>query len=180
MSKNILGLEIEIRKTKNQNDFRFNETMVQAVLAGLSVVYDEVFIWSVNNHLGVLTTEGSPEFLYHTFTHHHSYFKKMEVMSNYQAKKFIDNACAGTIWKDCSKPAKLNSFQYAYDLSITENCVKEVLRPILESGLTALQENPIITSAQNSWHKMEDESEGDTIAQLRIKSPNLFYRFCIN
>jgi len=177
-------LEIELRDNgKSKESFRFNDTMLSAAISGLSVIYEEVFIWAVDNHVAVWAVGQSSDFLLNAFLHHRKHFKKLTVKTGEEAKELFASIVNGEAWRECNVLNKLSSIENANELSTELDCLKNNLRPMVSEGLSALNNTPVICSGKNSWsrvvnQKSRKKSQKDVI--MSVKSPDLFYRFCIN
>jgi hypothetical protein len=177
-------LEIELRNTgKSKESFCFNDTMLSAAMSGLSVIYEEVFIWAVGNHIAVWAVGQDSDFLVHAFLHHREHFKKIKVKTGEEAKELFASIVNGEAWKECNLLNKLSSIESANELSADMDCLKTNLGQMVSEGLSVLTNNPVISSGKNSWSynaekKNKAKSHKDVI--MSVKSPDLFYRFCIN
>jgi hypothetical protein len=179
-----VALSIEIKKSNNKNEkFHFNEVMLQAVLSGLSIAYQEVFIWQAGNHLAVWVVGDSADLLIHSFTHHKIHYKKVELLEGARANELLMQIAEGTAWNDCSIIDKLESFTRAYQLSSELNCLGSILFPLMTEGDSLLRTNAFILGSLNSWSHGNKIGTGRDTAladKIQIDSKSLFYRFSFN
>lgn len=176
--KNIICLSVEIKREKSKApQFYFNETMVQAMLSGLTTVYDEVFIWSCQNRLTVLAVGEHTDFLVQAFVHHRNKFKTMQLLEGELAVENFQSIITGKKWPAISSTTKLETLLKAFELSESLNSLSSRLHPIVIKGISDLQESPIVTGGRNSW-----QSSGKSFLSgiTEIRSTDLFYRFSIN
>lgn len=180
MKKEIISLEIEIRHRRAGEDFRFNDTMLQAVLSGLNVLYEEIFIWSLSNHLAIWAVGGSSELLTRAFLHHRQHYKKIKIETGPKAERLLYDIVEGNTWIDHSSLEKLQSLEQGFALSCGQDSLGANLRPLFADGLGILKADSLVAGAKNSWHKWDGSSISNDVQVVAIKSPDLFYRFCIN
>lgn len=177
-------LEIELKgNEKSKESFHFNDTMLSAAMSGLSVIYEEVFIWAVGNHVAVWAVGQSSDFLVRAFLHHREHFKSLKVKTGEEAKDLFASIVNGEAWKECNLLNKLSSIESANELSADMDCLKNNLGQMVSEGLSVLNNNPVISSGKNSWSYNADKKSKVTAnknAIMSVQSPDLFYRFCIN
>jgi hypothetical protein len=176
--KNIICLSIEIKREKSKApQFYFNETMVQAMLSGLTVVYDEVFIWSCQNRLAVWAVGDHSDFLVQAFVHHRSKFKTIQLLEGDLAVDHFQSIVDGKKWPAISTITKLETILKAFELSESLNSLSQQLHPLVFKGISSLRESPVVTGSRNSW-----TSSGKSFLSgiTEIRSTDLFYRFSIN
>ncbi len=183
MKKEIISLSVAIKKERGKGEqFQFNETMIHAILSGLSVVYDEVFIWSSKNRLGVWVVGNSSDFLVQAFLHHRNQFKSIEILEGRDSIQLLNEIALGTKWNEIGVLSKLGSLYRAHALSSELNSLGVNLQPLVVEALSILSENPSVTGSRNSWVSTSAEKQSSTMSKniVQIAFPDLFYRFSIN
>jgi hypothetical protein len=177
-------LVIEIRPSTNKQPlFYFNETMAQATFSGLTVVYNELFVWAVGNYFSIWAIGPNAAFLLKAFSHHQHHFKKIRLVRGDEAKQLFENIAAGEQWSECSIPSKLEALNHGYTLACELECLGNHLLPLVTAGRSLLQSHPFVTGAKYSWNfiKRRQHKERHLISKtVNIKNKDIFYRFCVN
>lgn len=181
MRNKIVSVVLEYKNTDAKGETAFlNETTILAVLSGISIVYEELFLWNCGSHILVMAFGRDVQLLQKAFDHHRNHFQKVYVLDEAESVLYFNDVIEGRLWNDSSLMEKFVRLNEAFDLADTMNTLGLRLYPIVTSGLIKMRSNPKIAGARNSWIKA---SLKDAIRQpgiVQIKSSDIFFRFSVN
>ena len=178
--KNIICLSVEIKREKSKApQFLFNDTMVQAMLSGLSVVYDEVFMWACGRRMAIWIVGTHTDFLIQSCVHHRNKFKSIQLLVGDDAVQLMDKITNGDAWKDQNVVYKLSTLEEAYTIAEKTESIGIHLNELIRSGIDALKQLPVVSGAKNGWVKASDNS-GIVSSEIDREFNSFFYRFSIN
>lgn len=184
MKKQIIVLEIEIRSPRGfEEKFRFNDTMLRAIVSRLNVVYGEIFIWSADNHLAVWVEGDNAEYLLQAFVYHRRHFKKLQMKEGAQASDLLKKIIKGKVWNDRSMGMKLDSFQRGYALSKELDCLGTNLSSLLSESISLFAINAEISVMPYTESLPAPgiiRNGKEVVVAALIQSPTPSYRFYIN
>ena len=179
MSKRLSAISIEIDISAAAPGIEiFSQRTIHALLSGLSVVYEEVFIWSFRQYIIVWVVGDQADLLRSALAHHQRNFKSAEVIEGNKSIDCFMEIIDGSRWQDVSAVNKLSSLNEAYELAAKLNAVGLILTPMIANGLTKLTHHPSVTGARNSWHHAESKIKQPGI--IKIRSSDMFFRFSVN
>ncbi len=174
-----MALVFEVRK-ENGNP-GFDTAMISEVIANLSVVYDEVFVWSVDHHLAIWVVGKDAAFLAQTFASHRNDYERVALQEGMGAQQLFRKIAEGKVWTEVSALKKMETQQCAFDLANEACSIGPSLFAFVVGSLSYLRTHAVIYGLRNSWSyavTREDDSERASIVD--IKSKETFYRFCAN
>ncbi len=179
METKLFALSIDLKvETSTARRFRFTETQIRAMLAGLSSIYQEVFIWPTENEIGVWVMGNNPSLMYHTFQHYNTHYNRCIVLEENDPKIFFDNIISGKNWHTINVEQKLFSLIFSKCISHEAESLGDCLTSMLEEGIDRLQANPVFEGNRNGW-RYSRETEG-LCKSIKTSYPEFFFHFSVN
>lgn len=177
MEPKLISLALEIKPSAG-GSFSFNETMIRAIMSGLSMKYSEIFIWAAKNRLAVWVMGCSNcEVLVNAFAQMKR-FMIMKTFTDEQAVHYFHQIINGNEWKDVSPIIKLNALHVGRLIARDHGTLGPVMQLMVADGLVYLRKKECISSARNSYTRSANVKNKKQV--IDIVEPDLFYRFCVN
>lgn len=146
----IIALSIRLKEDQyTQHSVLFNDKDVRAFLAGLSLVYEEVFIWTNRNLVAVWVRGTDPVMICRAFQRH--YVEILEMHKGEEAISFFHDIIDGNAWSETSSIDKLFQLDHARSLSYEVNALRSRLNVMVEEGIDSLTNRPVVFGLQNGW-----------------------------
>ena len=174
-----MALVFEVRKDINTSCF--DAAMISELLSNLSIVYDEVFVWSVDLHLAIWVVGSDAAFLAKTFASYRNDYERVSLQEGMSAQQLFKRIAEGKKWVDVSAMKKMETQQCAFDLANEANSIGPTLFGFITGSLSFLRSHAVIFGLRNSWsYAVSREVASERASIVHIKSKETFYRFCAN
>jgi hypothetical protein len=179
MKTEVMALSLELRQLPSQvpGDF-FNEVQTRALLAGLSAVYGEVFIWTTSRNIGVWVTGTNDDLMVHAFDHFLSLLKNSSVVKGQKALSLFDDIIAGAAWSKVDAVEKFDQLVYAKRMALEAGSLLATLGSMVSNGLESLERQPLVAGLRNGW-TIEDRNGVSKGVHVR-DFPSVFFRYSLN
>lgn len=132
-----------------QQSLLFNDKDVRAFLAGLSLVYEEVLIWTNRNQVAVWVRGTDPVMICRAFQRH--FVEILEMHKGEDAINFFQDIIDGNVWSETSSIDKLFQLDHARALSYEVHALRSRLNMMVEEGIDSLTNRPVVFGLQNGW-----------------------------
>lgn len=172
-----LSLELNHPASNEPVDL-FNEVQVRALLAGLSAVYEEVFIWTTGKNIGVWVTGSSEELMVRAFHHFLLHLENGCVVQGEEAIALFDAIVTGDEWSKINGVEKLDQLANAERLANEMDSLHETLGPLVRAGLDSLERQPLISGMMNGWVSGDRTSVSKKVCVKGF--PSVFFRYSLN
>lgn len=174
-----MALVFEVRRENGNPDF--DTAMISEVLSSLSIVYDEVFVWSVDHHLAIWVVGKDAAFLAQTFASHRNNYERVVLQEGMGAQQLFKKIAEGKIWAEVSALKKMETQQRAFDLANEACSIGPHLFAFVTGSLSYLRTHAVIYGLRNSWsYAVSREKDAERTSIVDVKSKETFYRFCAN
>jgi len=175
MKSEIIALNLYVQGDENIPAF-FNDKDVRALLAGLSVVYEEVFIWTNREQVAVWVKGKDAAMVCQAFKRH--YIKISNIYSGVYALKFFQSIMEGSEWTSTSSIEKLFQLDHARSLSNEAHALNSTLNNMVEEGIDSLTNRPVVFGLQNGWCYPSTEVKKERKTFIDFSSS--FFRLSLN
>ena len=176
-----MALCIELKSSKRISEaFYFNDTQTRAIIAGLSLFYREVLIWSTANQLGVWVVGSNHDFLFQTFRHLKRHAKQWRLADGHHAVASFTENIIDSQYTNRSLLDKLQGLIDAQQIATEADSLGALLTEMVEKGIEALRAQPVIAGFKNSFAAASKDRNTIQKKVIHINCPELFYRFSVN
>lgn len=175
MKSEIIALNLQVKEDSKQSVL-FNDKDVRALLAGLSLVYEEVLIWTNREQVGVWVKGADAALVCRAFQRH--YINITDVYSGVEALRFFQNIMEGNEWSQTSSIEKLFQLDHARSLSNEAHALNSTLNNMVEEGIDCLTNRPVVFGVQHGWCYPTKEIKKERKTYIDFSST--FFRLSLN
>lgn len=174
----VIALSIRLKNDSNtQHGVLFDDKDVRAFLAGLSLVYKEVLIWTNRDHVAIWVRGADPVLICRAFQRH--YVEILEMHKGEAAINFFHNIIDGNTWTDTSSIDKLFQLNHAQSLSNEVHALGVALSHLVEEGIDSLTHMPVVFGLQNGWRgTLTSQVKNERKISMNFSSS--FFRLSLN
>lgn len=155
----------------------FTDQDVRAFLAGLSVVYEEVFIWTNRNQVAIWVSGLDPIMICRAFQRHN--VEILEMHKGQDAITFFHNIVEGKLWSETTSIDKLFQLDHARGLANEVQALRSSLKMIVASGINSLTNTPVVLGFQNGWSNTSSTAFKKK-SKIAIDFSSALYRLSMN